>query len=449
MKVKKIIASLIVLIMMTSNFMPIVFAVETIKLTCKRYKVDDNESIVYRVEPETTLQEFKKNFYDNQITVYTNKDKENEVTTEFLGTGMVLEYSEDGKTRDYQISVIGDLDGNGKIEQIDFSKTIRYIVEEEGVELKGIEFYSADISGDGIVDQRDIRKYIKYISEGELDVDLDAPVITIDVSDKTENSIRVSVTTEDNGEGLEENPIIDYYIKEADQTDYEKVYSGEESTYEFVGLEEDKEYNIKVTAKDKAGNEGEKIITVKTAAPERDEVAPEVTITVEDTTSNSITISVNATDDVEMPEIVKYKYYIKNGETYTFVEETADSEYTFNGLTKDVEYQIKVETTDNAGNTGYAERRAKTGEIPGLTEDDVRFEYDKEGYTNDTVVVTVNVDKEGYTVQTSKDGVNFEDTNTQEYTENGTIYVRLVDENGQAGEVFTKTVDSIDKLSPT
>ena len=449
MKVKKIIASLIVLIMMTSNFMPIVFAVETIKLTCKRYKVDDNESIVYRVEPETTLQEFKKNFYDNQITVYTNQDKENEVTTEFLGTGMVLEYSEDGKTRDYQISVIGDLDGNGKIEQIDFSKTIRYIVEEEGVELKGIEFYSADISGDGIVDQRDIRKYIKYISEGELDVDLDAPVITIDVSDKTENSIKVLVTTEDNGEGLEENPIIDYYIKEADQTNYEKVYSGEESTYEFVGLEEDKEYNIKVTAKDKAGNEGEKIITVKTVAPERDEVAPEVTITVEDTTSNSITISVNATDDVEMPEIVKYKYYIKNGETYTFVEETADSEYTFNGLTKDVEYQIKVETKDNAGNTGYAERRAKTGEIPGLTEDDVRFEYDKEGYTNDAVVVTVNVDKEGYTVQTSKDGVNFEDTNTQEYTENGTIYVRLVDENGQAGEVYTKTIDSIDKLCPT
>ena len=453
MRVKKTLAILIVLIILSSNFMPIAQAIESSKLTSKRYKVNNVDKNILRVEPETTLQEFKNNFYEEEkITVYKDKEKQDKITSGFIGTEMVLEYNSDDKNNDYQISVIGDLNGNGKIEQLELTKTIRHIVGQEGAEITGIQYYSADITGDGLIDQRDIGKYIRYIVEGKLEVDLpdiEAPRVAIEVEDKTETTIEVSVLAEDNGDGLETNPIYNYYIKESTKADYEEAYSGKNSTYEFSGLMEDTEYNIKVTVNDKSGNVGEKVITVKTVAPEKDENPPEVTIIVENTTSRSIRISVSAEDDVEMPEVVKYKYYIKNGATYSFIEETTEDEFTFENLNRNTQYNIKVETKDSAGNIGYEEKQVKTEDVTKLTEDNTNFVFSTDEYTNDSIQVTVYTDEEGYQVQTSQDGVNWNNTNTQEYTENGLIYVRLVDENGQTGEALTKTIDLIDKLNPT
>ena len=77
-----------------------------------------------------------------------------------------------------------------------------------------------------------------------------------------------------------------------------------------------------------------------------DTTPPTVEITVGETTENSITITVNATDD--SGEIGTYKYYL-NG---TLKDTLTSNSYTFTGLTAGTEYTIKVEAYDKAGNMG-------------------------------------------------------------------------------------------------
>ena len=84
-----------------------------------------------------------------------------------------------------------------------------------------------------------------------------------------------------------------------------------------------------------------------------------------------------------------------------------------------------------------------------LNEANIKFEYNPSGWTNQDVTVKAipNMNIEGYTIQTSKNTIVWNNSDTQTFKQNGTIYVRLF--NGkQYGAVAVANIENIDKTKP-
>ena len=99
---------------------------------------------------------------------------------------------------------------------------------------------------------------------------------------------------------------------------------------------------------------------------------PEVTIANLTVNGKEITITATAQDhEMGMPTPPTYNYYIKpHSETYyESVGHNTTGVYTFTGLQGNTSYDIRVSTTDLAGNQGVATTNSQTGntvEIPDL-----------------------------------------------------------------------------------
>ena len=146
------------------------------------------------------------------------------------------------------------------------------------------------------------------------------------------------------------------YKKEGDDN-YTKLGDGET----IDDLQEGDRIYIHLTDGDRDG--GDIVIEIKDEAP------PIVNVSQGSTSTNGITVNVNASDgETGMPAAPTYYYYIKNADdqdypsTPTATDTTAS--YTFGGLEQGVSYDIKVEVADNAGNTG-------TGYLTGITTDTI------------------------------------------------------------------------------
>ena len=113
------------------------------------------------------------------------------------------------------------------------------------------------------------------------------------------------------------------------------------------------------------GNKGGKNVT---SLEVKDGEKPKVNITGAESTTNSITITITATDDESgMGSNPKYKYYIKQKDgQYGNVQEDTKLTHTFAGLNQNTEYIVKVEVEDRAGNLQTKEKEGtiKTGTIP-------------------------------------------------------------------------------------
>ena len=167
-------------------------------------------------------------------------------------------------------------------------------------------------------------------------------------------------------------------------------------------------------------------------------------------TTSSIEVKVDATR-VDGGE---YRFYIKDvtsGEDYKKKETNKTGEYTFTGLEQNKEFKVKVEVENKNGIAEKETNIIRTVTVAELTQADLEFTYNPNDWTKDKIVVTVNAKieiPEGYTLQTSKDMTNWDNTTTQEFTENGYMYVRLYDGiNG--GKYAVGEVTKIDKDAPT
>ena len=174
-------------------------------------------------------------------------------------------------------------------------------------------------------------------------------------------------------------------------------------------------------------------------------------------TTNSITIEVKTSRN----EGGKIEYYIKaeDEDKYELKEtKTDDSEYTYGDLIQGKKYNIKVIAKAENGQTAEVIAEQTTGSIANLTAGDIIFTYtvdgkviDKNTWTNGKVKVSAKINPEidmtGLKIQTSKDGKKYENTDTQTFTENGTMYVVLTDGKNYGGSAGG-TVTNIDKTRP-
>ena len=92
-----------------------------------------------------------------------------------------------------------------------------------------------------------------------------------------------------------------------------------------------------------------------------DGTPPTVQISVGETTQTSIAVSVTANDGQSgLATSNTYKYYLNNSLKKT----TTETSYTFEGLTAETSYAIKVEAYDKANNNGTDTENVKTAKIP-------------------------------------------------------------------------------------
>ena len=94
-------------------------------LISTKYLVTDN--VIKRVKENTSIEEFKKAF-EREVKIYTDEAMDEEVTEGIIKTGMTVSDKEDT----YIAVVDGDVNKDGKVDQIDVSKMVRKETEEIG-----------------------------------------------------------------------------------------------------------------------------------------------------------------------------------------------------------------------------------------------------------------------------------------------------------------------------
>ena len=100
-----------------------------------------------------------------------------------------------------------------------------------------------------------------------------------------------------------------------------------------------------------------------------DNVAPTVNVTTSNVKTNAVTASVSSVDNESgMSGSTTYKYYIKKNTDGSYPGNPnytgTSTSYNFTGLTQSTTYNIKVTTTDNAGNMGSKVVNVTTAGIP-------------------------------------------------------------------------------------
>ena len=123
----------------------------------------NNEGVIYNISAGTDSSEIIKTLNDvnnnAEITIKsaTGKVKNNEL----LATGDIVTITSSKTSEDYQISVLGDTNGDGKISIADLLKTQKHILGAN--KLSGVYEKSADINNDNSVTLVDLLKIQKYI----------------------------------------------------------------------------------------------------------------------------------------------------------------------------------------------------------------------------------------------------------------------------------------------
>ena len=269
----------------------------------------------------------------------------------------------------------------------------------------------------------------------------------IEVSGPTWSNGTASITIS-KGAGVDSSLKMQY--KKADQSDDQYVtVSGNSET--ISGLKDGDVVIVRLTD----GNEnygGTKTINIEDANK------PTVVVNQGTVTETSIVVTVDATDSESgMPSPATYKYYIKPSTEENYPTEPTitnnSNSYTFDGREDNTSYDIKVEVTDNAGNTGSGELKGvKTlitipaGDVEGAIK--VEGPTWTEGKASISVSIGDDVDDSlylEYKKGETGEYIRLEGDTIGDLVSGDTIYIHLTDGTRDGTD---KTVDILDTKSP-
>ena len=195
--------------------------------------------------------------------------------------------------------------------------------------------------------------------------DTNGPEVTIDEPIVGGEEITIKATAVDNEMGMPVPPTYNYYIKLSTDTYYESVGHNTTGEFTYTDLQGLTSYDIRVITTDIAGNTG--AATISTQTQSTDLEPPTIDLTVERITTRSLRVNANAFD--EGSGVKDYVFYIGTTEgEYGEVITQQSGVYTFDNLTQNTTYYIKVEVTDNLGNKGEQEVSTQTYLIPSANE---------------------------------------------------------------------------------
>ena len=189
----------------------------------------------------------------------------------------------------------------------------------------------------------------------------------------------------------------------------------------------------------------------------KDGTAPTVTITQGTVTTKSIQVTVSAVDSQwGMLESPTYNYYIKTSSTTSYPTTASytgtNTSYTFNNLNQTTSYDIKVTTTDKAGNEGSKELKGtSTGTVSGatgdLTEGNIIASNPSWNSTSHTASITLSKGSgvaSNLSIQWQKNSISGNWTTGTSVTginHNDTVYARLTDGRNAGNEASVTIKD--------
>lgn len=424
----------------------------TVDLFSKEYVIDYEERIVKRILPETEISSFKAKFNvpENDITIYTDSSCSREATTGFVTSGMILKTK--GSQINFQICVIGDLDNDGKMGEIELNRLIKHVVGLNENKLTGKSAISGDINGDGKIDQVDITILIRWIVYKVLDIPEvklpQAPVIEIVDGEKAENNwyksdVKVKITTKN-----ELGAKISKLTYKLGDTEEKQIDSGSIITLSENGINSIIAYTY--------SENGARNNCIKEIKIEKEELLDDGLKVISNPKTSSISIN------VELPKgskAIEYAYYIglkdEDGDIiYKKVETNSDNSYIYTGLKQETKYYIKVKVKTESGHILIKETEETTNKVLDLQNTDIILRKSEENWTNQDVTVELLLReeiREDYKIEYSLDnGSTYEkyDSNKKiTIKQNSKIVIRLTDEINITNSV-EESISNIDKTKP-
>lgn len=141
---------------------------ETSNIKSDEYLISNTNDYNYiaRIPPNTKVETFKNAFSVSKeyIKVYKDSSLKEEITTGNITTNMWAKFS--GIDGTYKLIVVGDLDGDGLVTGVEITRMIRNIVGYLNGTIEGSDVLAADVNDDGKIDQLDLTSLINYLVYG-------------------------------------------------------------------------------------------------------------------------------------------------------------------------------------------------------------------------------------------------------------------------------------------
>ncbi len=128
-----------------------------------KYTYDSSKKIIYKLNNNINISTFKNNLnYNSIIKSNNNILKDNDL----IRTNMTITYTDDeGNVQIYNTSVLGDVNGDGNINALDYVKIKNHIMNTKKI-LKDVFILSADYNNDGKISALDYVRIKNYIING-------------------------------------------------------------------------------------------------------------------------------------------------------------------------------------------------------------------------------------------------------------------------------------------
>ena len=128
-----------------------------------KYTYDSSKKIIYKLNNNINIKTFKNNLNYNPIIKSNNNIlKDNDL----IRTNMTITYTDDeGNIQIYNTSVLGDVNGDGNINALDYVKIKNHIMNTKKI-LKDVFILSVDYNNDGKISALDYVRIKNYIMNG-------------------------------------------------------------------------------------------------------------------------------------------------------------------------------------------------------------------------------------------------------------------------------------------
>lgn len=125
------------------------------------YNIDNKRNVILDIPCNTTVAQFKKNVsYDGFNIKFTKYDGK-EIKSGNVGTATIVEFYNDYYSIEYELSVIGDLTGEGNVNSRDRKTMFSYLLDE--ISFTGVYINSADIDKSNKIDIVDLVLILRMI----------------------------------------------------------------------------------------------------------------------------------------------------------------------------------------------------------------------------------------------------------------------------------------------